>query len=92
MKKKTIILIIVAVILAIGLSIGGYFYWKSSRNVISTGQQKALNDAMNAAESLTDSINRGILPDINTNPLENQPEINPASANPLKDLRVNPFE
>lgn len=92
MSKKTLILIIVAIILVIGLAIGGYFYWKSSRNIMTDDQQKALNDAIGAAESLADSINQGILPDLNSNPLENEPDVNPASANPLKDVKVNPFE
>ena len=33
------------------------------------------------------------LPSINNNPLENKPDLNPASkANPIKDIKTNPFE
>lgn len=85
-SKKTLILIII-VVLIIALGAGGYFYWnKKSKN-------KMMEDLGNAVEKITDSATKGVLPSLETNPLENKPDINPADqANPYKDIKTNPFE
>ena len=79
MNKKTFIIIIIVVIL-IALGAGGYFYWsKKTKTDIVPG-------------SITDSVTKGVLPSINTNPLENKPDINPADkANPFTNIKINPF-
>ena len=87
MGKKTIIIIIAVSFLIIGLAIGGYFYWMQKSKI------KFLEEAGDAAQNITDSATKGLLPSLGTNPLENKPDINPADrANPIKDIKTNPFE
>jgi len=90
MNKKTLISTI-AVILIIVLVIGGYFYLsKKAKENLGT---KALEKIGGAAEKLTEDATKGVLPSIQTNPLENKPDINPADkANPYKNIKINPFE
>ncbi len=89
MNKKIIVPIII-VILIIALGIGGYFYWKNKIKM--NMAEKSLETLGEAAERLTESVVKGILPSFQTNPLENKPDINPADkVNPFKDLKINPF-
>lgn len=70
------------IILLIVLGVAGYLYWKMS----------ATKNAAPTAEDITNSATKGVLPSLEVNPLENQPDINPASnANPIKDIKTNPF-
>ena len=90
MNKKTTLIIIVILII-IGLGAGGYLGWKNLKK--SGAGTKALQKAGEAAETLTESALKGVLPSIETNVLENKPDINPADkANPFKDVKTNPFE
>lgn len=85
MNKK---ILITAVILIIAVGVGGYFYWNRKSKI-----ENALDKAGGALQKLTDSITKGVLPSIQTNPFENKPDINPADkANPYKDIKINPFE
>lgn len=88
-SQKTLIIIIVAILL---ISLGGYFYWSSSKKTKITGED-ALEGVNKGADIITDSATKGVLPSIETNPLNNKPDLNPADkANPFKDIKVNPFE
>jgi len=74
--KKTLIIIIVIILIALGA--GGYFYWSKKTNT--------------ETEKIIENSTKGALPSINTNPLENKPDINPADkANPYKNIKTNPF-
>lgn len=90
-KKTTLILI--AVILLIGLLLGGYFGWeKWNKSRVSSGI-KALESAGEASEKIMESAIKGVLPSIGTDPLENKPDVNPADkANPFKNIKTNPFD
>ena len=89
MNKKILVIIIVAVLIA-ALGVGGYFYWSKKNK---TPGERALEAAGDAAEKLIESATKGVLPSIQTNPLENKPDINPADkANPYKNIKTNPFE
>ena len=86
---KKIIFMIIAVILLIVLSITGYFYWINFKK---SAIQNSLKNASNTAEDITNSATRGVLPSIQTNPLEDRPDINPADkVNPFKNIKTNPF-
>lgn len=89
MNKKTLVIIIIA-ILIMALGAGGYFYWnKKARANRGAG---ALDEISNAAKKVTESITKGVLPDIQTNLFENKPDLNPADkANPYKNIKTNPF-
>lgn len=88
-NNKKIILIGLAVLLALGVIAGVYFYLSRSKIT----EKQALQNATGAADMLTESATKGALPSIETNPLENKPDINPADkANPYKDIKTNPFE
>lgn len=83
-KKMIIIISAVAAVLLIALILGGYFYWINYKKI-------KTND-FGTAENITNSATKGVLPSLETNPLENKPDINPAdNANPLKDIKTNPF-
>ena len=89
-KKE--ILMIIAVILLIGLAVGGYFLWYNWESFVSSGN-KALDSAGDAAKKITENATKGILPSIGTNPLESKPDVNPADkANPFKNIITNPFQ
>lgn len=86
-KKE--ILMIAAVILVIGLAIGGYFWWKNS----TSPENQILDNAGEAADKIIENATKGVLPSIGTNPLESKPDINPADkANPFKNIITNPFQ
>lgn len=88
MKKSILTLIVVVIV--IGLGVCGYFYWTDWRK---TPEEKVLEKAGETAEKITENATQGVLPEINTNPLENKPEVNPVDkTNPFKDLKTNPFE
>lgn len=87
MNKKTLI-IIIAVILILALGVGGYLYWSKKSKI-----ENVLDKASDALQKLTEDAAKGVLPSIQTNPLEDKPDINPADkANPYKDIKINPFE
>ncbi len=91
-QNKKVILIVIAALLIIGAGVGAYFYFKGESAAPVTTTQ-AVENATNAAEKITESATQGTLPAIETNPLENKPDINPADkANPYKDVKTNPFE
>lgn len=70
--------------------IASFFYWNWAKKA---KVLKALERSGSAAEKLIDDATKGVLPSINTNPLENKPDINPAgAANPIKDIKINPFD
>ncbi len=81
-NKKLILIGIVA--LVIGLA-AGYFFWQKYKTPELTPEE--------TAEKITESVAKGVLPSIQTNPLENKPDINPVDkANPFKNIKTNPFE
>lgn len=93
MDKK--IVIIITVVVVIGLAVAGYFYWQKFKGPALTSEQQALDKASEAAGKITESASQGTLPSMNiqTNPLEKSPDINPAGqTNPFKNIKTNPFE
>jgi hypothetical protein len=88
--KKAILGVVAAILLLIILSIGAYFYWINFKK---PATQNVLENDSNTAEDITNSAIKGVLPSIQTNPLEDKPDINPADkANPFKeDIKINPF-
>ncbi|OIO50320.1 hypothetical protein COU03_03890 [bacterium (Candidatus Gribaldobacteria) CG10_big_fil_rev_8_21_14_0_10_41_12] len=90
---KKIIIAIVAVVLLIGLGVGGYLYWHNQKKSEKTPETNAIEKAGETANQITEEATKGVLPSIQTNPLENKPDVNPASqANPIKDIKTNPFD
>ena len=85
MDKKIIIIIIAAVLLVV--LVGGYFLWANFKK-----SKAGALDNIGTAEDITNSATKGVLPSIETNPLEDKPDLNPADkANPYKDIKTNPF-
>lgn len=90
LSKKVILIIIIAVVV-VGLAIGGYFFWNHWKKSASP-ENKAIENAGEAAEKLTESATKGVLPSIGTNPLESKPDVNPVDkANAFKNIKTNPF-
>ncbi len=80
MSERTILILIIAVVLIIGLGISGYIYWNNWKK-------------SKVVEKITESAIQGALPSLGINPLESKPDINPADkANPFKNIKTNPFE
>ena len=90
MNKKAILILVAAFIL-IGVAAGGYIYW-SKWKTAKTGTE-SLEEAGGVVEEMIGSATKGVMPSIQTNPLEDKPDINPADkSNPYKNIKVNPFE
>ncbi len=85
MDKKTIVIIVVAAAAAVG----GYLYWRSTR------QMQPSPEAVGTGDIITQSATQGVLPALggSTNPLENQPNVNPLDVvNPFNSVKTNPFQ
>ncbi len=89
-NKKLLIGGILAAVLVV--SAAGYWYYQYYQKSHKVTGADAIQQAGNAAEDLGKNASQGVLPSLGTNPLENQPDINPASqANPFKNIKTNPF-
>lgn len=86
MKKKIILAIIILSVA--GAAAGGYFYWNKKSSGASV-----LDKTSEAADKINNSATQGVLPSLQTNPLENKPDLNPVDrVNPYKNIKTNPFE
>ena len=100
MNKK--IIIPVAIVFVLAVLGGGYFYWSQNQKpkVVetpvsdeSTKTDDATKEVEGTGEIITDSATKGTLPSIQTNPLEEKPDLNPVDkTNPYKDIKTNPFK
>lgn len=89
MNKKIITIIVVTAVLMIIAGLLGYLYWT---NLKKSSNAEILKNTANTAEEITNSATKGVLPSLETNPLENKPDINPAdNSNPIKNIKTNPF-
>ncbi len=85
MNKKTLIISIAVIVII--LAVAAFFIWK---NISGEKSWQKVGDYFKKA---LDSAIKGVLPSINTNALENKPDLNPADkANPFKDIKTNPFQ
>jgi len=92
MPKKSIY-ISIAVVSSVILIALGYFGWVKWKEYKLSPEDKTLNNAGESADKITDSASKGVLPPIQVNPLDNQPDVNPADkANPFKNIKTNPFD
>ncbi|MFH1967803.1 MAG: hypothetical protein ABIJ84_00260 [bacterium] len=86
MDKKIIIITAIVIVLLVVL-LGGYFLWLGIKKPKPGGL-----DNLGTAEDITNSATKGVLPSLQTNPLEDKPDINPADkANPFTVIKTNPF-
>lgn len=84
-KKIIIIAVVISAVLIVAVA-AGYFYFKSKNSNV-------FERASDAAEKITEDATRGVLPSLETNPLSDKPDTNPAAAaNPIKNIKTNPFE
>lgn len=99
--KKNILIMIAALAVISVLLVGGYFYLNEnmgfknneSRNEAKISDDSAVDKGIDAQETAADSATKGTLPSIQTNPLEDKPELNPVEkTNPYKDIKTNPFK
>lgn len=83
-KTLTIVVAVIVVLLLVGLGV----YLNKSKP---SGNQPAKEST--PAETLIENATKGTLPSLETNPLENKPDLNPADkANPFTDIKTNPFK
>lgn len=86
-KSKIILIITAVIIIAIA---AGLMVWRLKK--IAPEEQTAEKPG-EATPTITESAVQGVLPSLQTNPLENKPNINPVDqTNPFKNLKTNPFE
>lgn len=86
MNKKTLIIVATAVVVLTLVGLGIYFkFFKSTSNEVP--------EETSPAEKLIESATKGTLPSLETNPLKNKPDLNPADkANPFTNIKTNPFK
>ncbi len=95
MQRKNILIISIAIILLVVSGAAGYFYWKGANMPTIQLPAGTLEKAGNAAENITESATKGVMPtiDLDSNPLEKKPDVNPVSkTNPFENIKTNPFE
>lgn len=95
MDKKNIIIIgISALLILIVLSIGVYIFMnKANKPLEKNILPNTTQSPPPPTEDIIQDATKGVIPSINTNPLENKPDINPADkANPFKNIETNPFK
>ncbi len=86
--SKKIIIIIVIIAAAVAAACIGTYFWLNFKKA--GGMFETTSDA---AQKIINDATKGVLPSLRTNPLENKPDINPAAnANPIKNIKINPFE
>jgi len=87
---KKVIFIGIAVIFFIGLIATGYFF------LINHKKPEPKNDLKNisgATEQATNNLTKGMLPSLQTNPLENKPDLNPNNTtNPFRVAKARAVE
>ncbi|MEW5907596.1 MAG: hypothetical protein AB1643_00210 [Patescibacteria group bacterium] len=89
-NKKLILIGAVALVIVLAAV---YFIWQKYKTPELIPEEASLKDAEEAAEKITEGATKGVLPSIQTNPLEDKPDVNPADkANPFKDIYKNPFQ
>lgn len=94
MKK---IILATAIILMATLAIGGaYFFYKTPKNSeVQVLPPVSDNPAKTGAEEekVSDIAAKGTLPEIQTNPLDDKPDLNPIDkTNPYSNIKTNPFK
>ncbi|MFH1192926.1 MAG: hypothetical protein V1656_01250 [Candidatus Jorgensenbacteria bacterium] len=84
-----------AVAVAVVLIAVGYWYWDSTR-VVLTSEQQALQGAGDTAQAITDSATQGVLPSLDVppaNPVGDATNVNPVTkTNPFSGIKTNPFQ
>jgi len=85
-RKKLFLIVAAATVVVLIIAIGiGVFLFQA-------GQKKSFSNLPNL-NNVTNDVAKGLIPTIETNPLENKPNINPADrANPIKNIKTNPFD
>jgi len=87
-KIAIVILIILLIIVSLGLLV--YF---DQIKIQETSPSQEINTPTPAFTSSSTPDIEGVLPAIQPNALENKPDINPLDdANPIQDIKTNPFE
>lgn len=95
LKKNIIIVTIISLFVLIVLAVSTYMVLNDTKK---TAKKNVLQDTPQPSPAIqTDNIvedaTKGVIPSINTNPLENKPDINPADkTNPFKNVETNPFK
>lgn len=89
MGKKNIFILIAVILIILGVA--GYFYWK---NYLSPAAEDtaALEKAGDAAQAITDSASKGVLPNMDTSAVINNVAEGISNTNPFSDIKTNPFK
>ncbi len=88
MEKKNIFILIVVILIILGA--GGYFYWQKYLSPAAK-ESAALENAGDAAQIITDSASKGVLPNMDTSAVTDAAKELP-NTNPFSDIKINPFQ
>ncbi len=90
MENKNFFIAGIVVLLIILFGIAGYFYWK---NYLAPASEKAvLNGVNEAAQTLTDSASKGVLPNMDTSATSDAAANAITDTNPFSNMKTNPFQ
>jgi len=89
MENKNIF-ILAAVVLLVVLGTAGYYYWKNY--LAPASEESALNGVNEAAQTLTDSASKGVLPDMDASAASDAAANAITDTNPFSDMKTNPFQ
>jgi flagellar basal body-associated protein FliL len=100
-KKNTLIIISSLIGLIIIAFILFVFLFSLNKKTAPTGKLPTAKESTQTTQitipetetDISETATQGVLPEINTNPLEEKPDLNPADkTNPFKEVTTNPFE
>ena len=89
MEKKNIFILIAVVLVILGVA--GYFYWQ---NYLSPAAEEsaALENAVDAAQAITESASKGVLPNMDTSAVIDNVAEGISNTNPFSDIKTIPFQ
>lgn len=93
LHKKILLVITVLILLFMAATLGVDYWYMGTLTNVQERDVKIFEDVEEQSEVLSESATQGVLPSIQTNPLEDKPNINPADkANPFTHIETNPFK
>lgn len=88
-NKNIFVLVVVALLIVLGVA--GYFYWQKYLSPAAK-EAAALSGVNDAAQTLTDSASKGVLPNMDTSAAVDAATNAITDTNPFSDIKTNPFQ
>lgn len=99
MSRKLIVSVFACATITVFV-IAGYFFYGKNKKVeplptasVNNNASNIINEESIQGDQITDSATKGTIPSIQTNPLEEKPDLNPVEkTNPYTNIKTNPFK